>query len=1130
MRKRENVLFSKQGMTLTELLVALALLMLIVVTFLPLFTTTYRNIYTAGQKTQQTYEKMSLMERLISSKGNNEAGYESSVTNVPLKLSTGTTTVSFGTQENDIDRVSGTVIASGTSGDQYTTFYTAESHSRMICFPTSLTDDFLTTNITLVPKGFDFAKEASNKNASSTGYHFEVHYTPSTVTAEQKANPMLLPKVPTQYYDITYVDDSGYDVAVFTLKGGNNIVSFENSPIVITYSQGTGGADYYASIELGAPEIIFVGDKASDGSYYYYVTSGVDSEGRMDLIARKMTGSSELKSNMNDVEWVSEGRGDDGNGGVNDYGYYVMGGDAGQVRRFWRNNNTGNYYWGGDNLDNYNRRLDECGDASFEEITPTLTTQASFKSIFRGNSDTGYMDASKYNVLVEADKDLLGHKYQAATMNSFTANVTDKDEFYLTVAGAFKKRDRLGYYYEYYGFGAKMSEDEYNRIIGWASPNSSHASKLNMDGYKEAVGYEYKNDDSLITITSVGAVQINKSNPNYVQIQENSPQTERVYPTDSYTLYCGYIPSVTDVYGWKTSNLGGWSKYVHLATIGAAYSSVNDSWYPTGKFGDLYTDTEVLNSDLFPSSYRELLNYYDENTRPDKDNIYPFGDKGSTYYYVPGQTVNGKNVVGQLICAEGMDYHITAGKEVDVTTGYLSKPYAIAISNPTSPRITSQQSAERHFPKFKLSGTSVKTNGGYGHSYTSAGLRDNVTMLDVKSFHDDITDNNISFAVGYSLSYIFNDYNWATRPGQVYNTGLVYIRASGDGSDNDDIGSTASGKGWSLKKETNVFHQFYGTDQYQNDNPSGSTGNAARGWDSYWHRSYANVTDDTEKAPQDGHSPNILSGTLLYGTSTHPMSGTECSTVNSGTTWDEKPQVMWGTKNGSLFSWNYNYEQPTDSKITAVTKEFESYTWADRVGLTTALTPLRNSSYRQQFYDYTSRNDGTDSTYGFVSVLASINDVAYGDGNWVAVGNQSGKAPANYCASDKCYTGNGNAASYINVKYCYDEDNHKYAWKAVKVADQQNMNFISVTYSNGVWYALGYVDKDGDNESDSNEGCVIYYSTDPENTWQKAQTRTKEGVYRGQNPMDPTNALYYDSNGNCQQIEVECLNSMASRN
>lgn len=123
---------------------------------------------------------------------------------------------------------------------------------------------------------------------------------------------------------------------MFTLKGGNNVICFEHSPLVIEYGQGVGDLQYSTKIEVGAPEIILVGEKASDGKYYYYATSGVDEYGRMDLIAKEMTGSP-LNSAMNDVEWVGVGSGDDGNGGDNKYGYYVMGGDAGQVRRFWRN-------------------------------------------------------------------------------------------------------------------------------------------------------------------------------------------------------------------------------------------------------------------------------------------------------------------------------------------------------------------------------------------------------------------------------------------------------------------------------------------------------------------------------------------------------------------------------------------------------------------------------------------------------------------------------------------------------------------------------------------------------------------------------------------------------------------------
>ncbi|MBF6189559.1 hypothetical protein, partial [Nocardia farcinica] len=88
-------------------------------------------------------------------------------------------------------------------------------------------------------------------------------------------------------------------------------------------------------------------------------------------------------------------------------------------------------------------------------------------------------------------------------------------------------------------------------------------------GYKEAVGYEYENDNSLITITSVGAIKIDKTNSNYIEIQDQTQWNSKVYPSQSYTLYCGRIPAVIDVWGWKTATLG-WKGYIPLATLGVA--------------------------------------------------------------------------------------------------------------------------------------------------------------------------------------------------------------------------------------------------------------------------------------------------------------------------------------------------------------------------------------------------------------------------------------------------------------------------------------------------------------------------------------------------------------------------------
>ncbi len=1114
----------EQGMTLVEMLVAMALVMLIIFTFTPLFLQNFKNIRTAGEVTRTSYEKVSIIERLIANKGENAAGYEISVSDVPLTMSkkddSTVASISFGA-DTSAGTVNGTIIASNpNTPNSYSTFYTNDTTSRMLCFPSNLTDDFLTTDITVVPKGFAFNTDAESKTASAAGWHFKVSYT------DEEGNKQT---VGTQYYDIKFKKDGNTNVAVFTIKGGNNVICFEHSPLVIEYGQGVSDLQYSVEVEIGAPEIILVGEQASNGKYYYYATSGVDSDGHMDIIAKEMTGAP-LTSAMNDVEWVEKGDGDDGNGGDNKYGYYVMGGDAGQVRRFWRNEKTGNYYWGGDILNNYDNYLNESNDkskVSHETFTRENTTQAMYKTIYRGNADSPYSsDASKHNQLFFYDGGVLGfgYGYQAATYNYFTANVTGSEDYYLTSSGVFKLRDRKGLW-EHYGVYADMKESEYESIIGWLSTNDAGGKALNIDGYKKATNYEYSDDNSLITITSVGAVKIDTSNPNYYEIKADSVQTKDVYPKNSYTLYCGYIPSVTDVYGWKTKGLIGWSRYVHVGTLGAAYSTKDNSWYPTGLFGDIKTVSTRLSSNVFSSmEYRDLLNYCDKNSY-DKETKYPEPSKNESFAYKPGKTVNGIYVVGQLLVGYGQDYYVTAGKEIDITVGYLSEPYAIGVENPTTVIIKNDLKSGEIFKDSKGSGI-------YNHAFLSSGLRNNVTMLDMDSFHDDITGNNISVAVGYSLSYLFSNNYYVTTLSHAYNTGLVYIRATGDGSNNDTTGSMDSGKGWSLKKETNVFHQFYGTDQYQD----GDYTRTALGWDTDYHRAYFNLSWDSDVVPKSGYSPTIYEGTSLFGTNCHPMADTECTTVRWGLTWDSKPQFMWGTNDGSLFSWNYDYETPTNSKITSVTKEFESYMWADRIGVTrsidTALSSitykkLRSSNDRAQFYDYTSVKNGTSDTYGFVSVLKSITDVEYADDYWVAVGTQSGKAPEQYCATNNCYSGNGEAASYINVKYCYDEANHLYAWKAIKISDSTNINFISITYSQGMWYLTGYQDANGNGENDLDEKAVMYYTKNPADaaSWKPVRTQRADGSYNS----TTATAVYFDASGNKQEIDLTGINSIASQ-
>ena len=73
------------GMTLTEVLVALAILSIAIMCFLPLAQSSFRNIYTVGEVTKSNYKSVGLIERLIGNSGANGA-YEVSTDNVPLQM------------------------------------------------------------------------------------------------------------------------------------------------------------------------------------------------------------------------------------------------------------------------------------------------------------------------------------------------------------------------------------------------------------------------------------------------------------------------------------------------------------------------------------------------------------------------------------------------------------------------------------------------------------------------------------------------------------------------------------------------------------------------------------------------------------------------------------------------------------------------------------------------------------------------------------------------------------------------------------------------------------------------------------------------------------------------------------
>ncbi|MBO4338341.1 MAG: prepilin-type N-terminal cleavage/methylation domain-containing protein [Clostridia bacterium] len=1359
-------LSSKRGMTLVEVLVALSILMLIIFTFTPLFASYIGNIRRSGEETRKTYKKASLMERLLANSGKNDGSYESIVNNVPLTLTVSGKSVSFGTATGNVGELNGKYITTDADNEgstqDYVTFLTGDKSLKMVCFPTSLSDDFLEKTITVVPIGFNFKLTDSGKIDTTK---FVIRHTNSSGEEVDVAS---------NYYVIdenpfitggTSIDDPEATICVkIKFYGANETICFQNSPLHIYYTGNKDGTKS-VTVEITAPKIIMVGEKAHDGSndgkgsYYYYATSGVEPEtGKMDIIAKQMgtgsdgygTGSEassiRLVSAMNDVEWVEKGKGDDGEGGVNEYGYYIMGGDAGQVRRFWRQGTSqrpGNYYWDGDNLGQYDRYYyitssNRADSSSYENINQTKTTQAQFKSIFRsGQGSYDYNGVSGANVLSDSEITTL-YEYKMITSNYYTANVT-KDDTYITSIGRILSLKNGSNEYRYAGNGTDLYDQPkglFTSFVGFRqtangflrtsmAPNNQY-SKIDADGYIEATNYEYQtsrgaeiNDKSLITITSVGAIQINKTNNSehsyYNSTQSSVLNRDQLYPEQSYTLYCGYIPAVVDTWGWKTKNIGSllynnYSMWFHTSTLGIATDG--EYWYPVGKFGDTHTSSATSSEDYALSStvfgnnptWSALLNY---GTNP---SLYPFGNtqttitttnatptgkyigkhqfqivfeykkmlggsatttetpttkntvyeserqkfctgtgtspleikqfivdgtntnindrtlaNGTQYtvnlpgggtcvvkldiesawtgktwrlifpeeireteykeetttttgyirYYGPtsdgsgfstqpsdvtNATLTKRSFIGTALPQEGNDYYMSAGHEVDITIGYLSQPYAIGVQNPATPQVSglsgldSNAASERYFKKYD----DVIAGGQFNHSFFSGGLRDNVTMLDVKSYHDDITGNNLSLAVGYSLSYMANDNAYLTRLGHVMNNGMVYIRATGNGVASDDEGLMESGKGWSLKQETNVFHQFYGIDQYN----SSANLIAAKGWNTQYHRNYFNITSDSNKAPQNNYSPNFLSdykadgsrknkfyGNNKVGTNCHPLADTQVNTVNWGMTWDTKTQAMWGTENGTLLSWAYDYEKVSqgdyeDSKITGVRKEFESFLWADRygsvVGTDNVINTVTGAGYGHYDFSTQAVNSTTFTTNKFISVLASVNNVLYADDYWVAVGDQSGRDPKDYCGNASCYSAAG-AGSFINVKF---DNGGLITWKAIKVSDDW-INFISVEYCEGIWYAMGYFDTNHNGEQDTGEDCVMYYALDPSKA--SANTTTgSDGLYSGEydggwrrastrNSASSTDYTTSDTkalrviSGTITAFELQGINSMASQ-
>lgn len=1196
----------KTGMTLTEVLVALAVLSIAIMCFLPLAQSSFKNIYTVGEATKSNYRAVGLIERLIGNNGANGA-YEVSTDNVPLQMKV--KNIAIQANDGTMQSINGASIVSKPENVEagFSTFICDSVTAKMVCYPSHISDDFLTKTITLYAAGFRFSDVSE----------FQLSYTDSTGTLQTVPGGTYNDSNP---YCRIKIDKDNASIAYLTLVGDNDYIRFENSPLHVKYRV------HELDIEIDAPTVIMVGEEAADGNYYYYVTSGEpDEDGNLDIVRKKMnsvdplgriSGNITLSSAMNDVEWVAAGEGDNGAGGVNQYGYYVMCGDNGQIRRFWKNPATGNYGWGGDWTTAHEYYYN--GD---ESSTPTVTDT----KMYNTTVDSSYVyikdptkdiddltdDAYGINLIPRLDENVIDYPIYNTlyTQTAFSMNALNKHpniEVYTMgnvlwahrvtswnkQAGEVKEfdnkyvndstSDESGWTY-YFANGGGWNDilvggNAHLRRYPLKKKNATIKLKASeMTPYAEYYGLD-EDTTNYITLTSVDSVTMQKS------------YTSSTHPTQSYTLYCGYIPAVMDL--WATNlgvarfteyNYGEWR-----ATLGLSFQDNSRLSY-FEEIGDIYHGTWYS----WPHTYHaHFTGYLWEYGRATASNYSLSGICGPANYNPSSNNAlavsmekasKAENYGRQVYPLNSWDSQaeIQNMNTTDITVSYLSNPYA--FSNAKKWHNIWDQSPDR---------------GTYGGVFEWA-FDDSMTVMDSDSLYYEDYDGNAgyySIAVGYyvgGLVYENQDNKMITSP-TVMNIGKVYLRAGGA---NDD----GLGNGYTLQQESNVFNEFYTTNNYWHLERA-KVGGAFTMHQSvsagYWRDCYHPLFYSNYGG---AYNPNDKRDKYSYIMS-HILQDKKLTSVSWGMTWNESPEAMWGASDGTLMSWYLDLDALQKGNASAnnaesVTCEFQSYQklkynnahnvkygtrqfeqrYRPEVGGVLGIwtsskfdLPLstddmsnwmggdsgalasghNNGSDTNSYWDKCSIQLGKMSTLGFISPLDTITDVAYANDTWVACGVQGAANPRYYNGIELCKqaavvkkTGASDEGSWVCVRSWYDqsggtdagpcEGNSNFVWQAVQISQIKNCNIQQVTYCNGMWYAVGYIDTNDNGQYDytvesgqQREHAVVFYAVDP-----AQPCGTEQGWRLSDNGnVGYTQAYANDGSGNYSMMNIDGVNSVASRN
>ncbi len=599
-KKLNNYLRNKKGMSLVEVLTAMTILTLMIFCFAPLMLSYLQTINIAGEKMERVYRDAGNLEVLLG-KNSLDGNYTVSVDTVPIKLTSPDTTVTVDGNSKNVATatIESFVKAYGlTSGGTFSkdnmgnpsdngkvnistgqaTFYTdkAGSASGITLFPSSLTDDFKVAYITIYSADINFV--LSQCEFVTTGSTSEIQLTKGVD------------------YDLEYHPDrkktTDTNILLLTVYGGGDKISFETSPLVFKHM----GQRY--EIQIDAPSMIMVGEKAPDNNYYYYVSRGELEEGNDGenylLVHRREMNSTDqqtgktitLTSAMNDVEWVSSETGD------KDYGYYVMCGDNGQIRRFWKGDKRkitvkkydgtteqierdGNYYWGGDYTYHTDINNDEVDSNNRYYISQKkYDTTANYYYVYRGDHGNGFvmggykdlklMNANTFTInALDTNKTSITGKAAASNIAIY---VPDGEAYTWAVLGNTTKYpdlengigDRWSMNSLYYADG----DFDHGTISGTTVEGLNRYWNLNLatDWFPMTSNAEYyavngvADNTNMITLTSVDCIQLSGSGASYYTLATDNSSNYYAgnsgidYPSSTYNLYCGYIPAVMDIW------------------------------------------------------------------------------------------------------------------------------------------------------------------------------------------------------------------------------------------------------------------------------------------------------------------------------------------------------------------------------------------------------------------------------------------------------------------------------------------------------------------------------------------------------------------------------------------------------